>query len=234
MEIIVISIAQYKEKDAIVNAITDGKAFSFFAKGILNPKSKNGFLNCILCKANITLIEGKLKYPILETAELICSPFLLNNTLGYLNSLLLIDEAMIHLFEESERFLAYDAINKSLIALRRNVNPFLASLYFLLKILPLIGFELEVKQCVNCGSKKSITDFSFIDGGFLCSKCSESAQRRYTNNQLLLIRGNVLNDDVSFVPEASDDEIKALLFELNEFITEGLGYHLRNLDSLLK
>ena len=98
MEIIVISVAQYKEKDAVVNAITEGRSFSFYAKGILNPKNKNSFLNNTLCKANITLIEGKLKYPILESAEFISSPMLSNCSLGYLNALLTIDEAMIHLF----------------------------------------------------------------------------------------------------------------------------------------
>ena len=56
MEIIVISVAQYKEKDAVVNAITEGKSFSFYARGILNPKNKNSFLNNTLCKANITLL----------------------------------------------------------------------------------------------------------------------------------------------------------------------------------
>lgn len=233
MEIIVISVAQYKEKDAVVNAITEGRSFSFYAKGILNPKNKNSFLNNTLCKANITLIEGKLKYPILESAEFISSPMLSNCSLGYLNALLTIDEAMIHLFDSQEKFLGYEHVSKTLIALRKGQNPLYCILYFLLKILPSLGFELEVKNCVNCGSKRNITDFSFVDGGFLCSKCAES-ESRYNNTQLLLIRNTVLSDEVDAIGDASDDDIKELLFDINVFLTDGIGYHLRTLDSLLK
>ena len=233
MEIIVISVAQYKEKDAVVNAITEGRSFSFYAKGILNPKNKNSFLNNTLCKANITLIEGKLKYPILESAEFISSPMLSNCSLGYLNALLTIDVAMSHLFDSQEKFLGYEHVSKTLIALRKGQNPLYCILYFLLKILPSLGFELEVKNCVNCGSKKNITDFSFVDGGFLCSKCAES-ERRYNNTQLLLIRNTVLSDEVDAIGEATDDDIRELLFDINVFLTDGIGYHLRTLDSLLK
>ena len=234
MEIIVISIAQYKEKDAVVNAITEGRSFSFYAKGILNPKNKNSFLNCILCKANITLIEGKLKYPILESAELISSPMMFNNSLNYLNSILTIDEAIVHLFDDEEKFLGYNYVNKALTALRKGKNPFLSVFYFLMKILHCLGFELEVKQCVTCGSKKDITDFSFIDGGFLCRKCSETMKRRYNNDQLLLIRNVVLSDEVEDSNNTKDDDIKSLLFDINTFLTDGIGYHIKTLDSLLK
>ena len=234
MEIIVISIAQYKEKDAVINVITDGRAFSFYARGILNPKNKNSFLNCILCKANITLIEGKLKYPILESAELITSPMMSNNSLNYLNSILSIDEAMVHLFDEEEKFLGYSYVNNALTALRKGKNPFVAVFYFLMKILPCLGFELEVKQCVNCGSKKDITDFSFIEGGFLCRKCSENSNRRYNNDQLLLIRNIVLSNEVEAGINIKDEDVKELLFDINTFLTDGIGYHIKTLDSLLK
>lgn len=234
MEIIVLSVSQYKEKDAVVNAITEGKSFSFFAKGILNPKNKNSFLNNTLCKANITLIEGKLKYPILESAELISSPMLSDNSLDYLNALLTIDDAMLHLFDTEEKFLGYKYVNETLTALRKGKNPFYCILFFLIKILPSLGFELEVKNCVSCGSKKNITDFSFIDGGFLCSKCAENSERRYTNSQLLILRNAVLSEEIEISDNLNNDELKALLFDINVFLTDGIGYHLKTLDSLLK
>ena len=233
MEIIVISVAQYKEKDAVVSAITEGRTFSFYAKGILNPKNKNSFLNNTLCKANITLIEGKLKYPILESAECISFPMMKQGSLACLNACLTIDDAMIHLFDENEKFLGYKEVDKTLIALRKGKNPYYCILYFLLKLLPYLGFELEVKSCVSCGSKKNITDFSFIEGGFLCNKCAE-AERRYSNEQLLLIRNTILSDEIDAIGNATDDDIKAILYDLNAFISDGIGYHLKTLDYLLK
>ena len=233
MEIIVISVSQYKEKDAVVNAITEGRSFSFYARGILNPKNKNSFLNNTLCKANITLIEGKLKYPILESAEFISSPMVSNGSLQCLSAMLTVAEAMLHLFDTEEKFLGYKDVNKTIVALRKGQNPFYCTLYFLLKILPYLGFELEVKNCVGCGSKKNIIDFSFIEGGFLCSKCAET-ERRYNNAQLLLIRNTILSDEVDAQGDATDEDIKALLFDINSFLTDGIGYHLKSLDTLLK
>ena len=233
MEIIVISVAQYKEKDAVISAITEGRTFSFYAKGVMSPKNKNSFLTNTLCKANITLIEGKLKYPILESAELISFPMMNQGSLGCLNACLTIDDAMLHLFDNNEKFLGYKEVDKTLIALRKGKNPYYCTLYFLLKILPYLGFELEVKNCVSCGTKKNITDFSFIEGGFLCSKCAEH-ERRYTNEQLLLIRNTILSDEIDAIGNATDDDIKVVLNDLNVFITDGIGYHLRTLDYLLK
>lgn len=232
MEIIVISVAAYREKDAVVNAITNGKSFSFYAKGILSNKNKNSFLNCALCKADITLIEGKIKYPILETAELIFSPMEKQNY-EVLNCALMMNEAVLKLFPEDERFLAYDALSASLIALKSGENSFLVALYFLLNILPHLGYELEVKNCVMCGSKSDIVDFSFIEGGFLCKKCAEIKERRYSNSQLLLIRGNILTPK-PVNKDASLDEIKALLVDINNFIEEASVSRLKYLDFLLK
>ena len=234
MEIIVISVNKYKEKDAIINAICDGKTISFLAKGILCPNNKNSFLNCILCKADISLIEGKIKHPILEKASLIYSPLSKVSKLDDLNTVLMMDEAMLHLFDEEERFLAYNIIDKSLLALKKGASPFVVALYFLLRILPFLGFELEVKKCVNCGSTKSINDFSFLDGGFLCKECSDLNQRRYSNDQLLLIRNSLLVDEIDIKNKTNKEEIKPILFDANEFITDGVGYHLKYLDTLLK
>ena len=234
MEIIVISVAQYKEKDAVVNAITEGKSFSFYARGILNPKNKNSFLNNTLCKANITLLEGKLKYPILETAELINTPQIMDCSLDYLNALLTIDDAVLNLFEQEEKFLCYEEVNKALTALRKGKNAFYTMLYFLLHILPSLGFELEVKSCVGCGSTKNITDFSFVEGGFLCNKCLENSERKYTNSQLILLRNAILSKEIDDIKDVSINDIKALLFDINVFLSDGIGYHLRTLDTLLK
>ena len=233
MEIIVISIAQYKEKDAVINAITDNKTISFYARGILSPRNKNSFLSCLFTKANISLIDGKIKYPILENAELISSPMNANYDYGYMTTVMLLNEAIIRLFPEEERFLTYDIISSSLEALKNNVNPLIISTFFLFKILPLLGFGIEVNKCLICGSKKQIVDFSFIEGGFLCAKCAEG-DHRYTNKQLMLIRNNILSNKPENIPDITTDEVKSILIDLNNFVEEGIGFRLKQLDTLLK
>ena len=67
MKIIVISITQYKEKDGIINAISEEGAITFLARGIFDPKNKNAGINNNLVIADIELSEGNFKYPTLKT-----------------------------------------------------------------------------------------------------------------------------------------------------------------------
>ena len=69
MKIIVLSINPYKEKDAIVTAISEKETITFLARGIKDPKSKNAALNNILTVADIELMDGDFKYPILKSSK---------------------------------------------------------------------------------------------------------------------------------------------------------------------
>lgn len=234
MEIIVISIAQYKEKDAVISAISQNEFITFYAKGVFSRTNKNSFLTCLLVKANITLIEGKIKYPILETAELISSPSKLSAPLEYMTVLLSINESMLHLVEEQERYLLYNVLDKSLASLKAGVSPYHVALYYFLKTLPVLGFEIQTNHCVECGSKSNIVDFSFIEGGFICKQCQFEDVRRYTNNQLILIRNAICCSSPSEISNMDVEDSKFILKNLNDFITEGTGYRVKTLDTLLK
>ena len=69
MKIIVLSITPYKEKDAVVSAISEEESITFLARGIKDPKSKNTALNNILTIADIELMDGDFKYPILKGSK---------------------------------------------------------------------------------------------------------------------------------------------------------------------
>lgn len=44
---------------------------------------------------------------------------------------------------------------------------------FKLRLLKILGFAPNTRECVNCGEKENITHFSIIDNGFKCSACSK-------------------------------------------------------------
>ena len=56
MKIIVLSINNYKEKDAIITAISQSETITFLARGIKDPKSKNAAINNPLMIADIELM----------------------------------------------------------------------------------------------------------------------------------------------------------------------------------
>ena len=98
MKIIVLSIIQYKEKDAIITAISQSETITFLARGIKDPKSKNVALNNPLTVADIELMDGDFKYPILKASKELFIPTKLNMDSTYLGTLLFMDEMMLHLF----------------------------------------------------------------------------------------------------------------------------------------
>ena len=44
---------------------------------------------------------------------------------------------------------------------------------FKLRLLKILGFAPNTKECVSCKKKEKITHFSIIDNGFKCSNCSK-------------------------------------------------------------
>lgn len=44
---------------------------------------------------------------------------------------------------------------------------------FKMRLLKILGFGPNVDECVSCGEKEELTDFSLIDNGFKCKKCSK-------------------------------------------------------------
>ena len=80
MKIIVLSITQYKEKDGIIDAISEQGSITFLAKGIMDPKNKNSAINNALVIADIELNEGNYKYPVLKTASITFTPMKTSNS----------------------------------------------------------------------------------------------------------------------------------------------------------
>ena len=51
MEIIVISVSKYKEKDAVITAISNSELISFYARGVFSPTNKNAFLTNVFSES---------------------------------------------------------------------------------------------------------------------------------------------------------------------------------------
>ena len=74
MKIIILTINPYKEKDAVVTAISEEETITFLAKGIKDPKNQNFSLNNALSIADIELMDGDFKYPILKSSKQLFTP----------------------------------------------------------------------------------------------------------------------------------------------------------------
>lgn len=235
MKIIVLSISPYKEKDAVISAISEDQFITFLARGINNPTSKNIAINNPLTIADIDLMDGNFKHPVLKSSKQIFTPLRLDMDSKYLGSLLFINEIVNFLFPDEEKPKMFKAIEDSVVALKKNKDWMMVLLLFMAQAIRLGGFELEVNQCVNCGSKKNIVTFSFAEGGFICQNCySDELEHDLTKNQMILLRNIFNSRDLHLLNSfKSDEETYFLLKKFINFIEEAFGYHFKNLRLLI-
>lgn len=231
MKIIVLTINPYKEKDAIVSAISSEGFLTFLARGIKDPKSKNMTLNNPLSIADIELMDGDFKYPILKGSKLIFTPLRLEMDSKYLGALLLMNEVMMHLFPDEEKHQMFPYLEEGIIKLKETNDWLMALLVFLSCAIRIGGFELEVNRCVMCGQKKKILAFSFVEGGFICEDCiNEDIQKDLSKEQMILLRAIFNSRDYHLLSSKyNEKDGLVLLRRFIDFMQEAFGYRFNNL-----
>ena len=235
MKIIVLSINQYKEKDAIITAISQSETITFLAKGIKDPKSKNAALNNPLTIADIELMDGGFKYPVLKASKELFIPMKLGMDSTYLGTLLLMNEMMVHLFSDDDKQEMFPYLEEGVVGLKKTNDWIMTLLIFIAQVIRIGGFELEVNRCVICGQKNKILAFSFIEGGFICQNCvNEETERDLTKEQMILLR-NIFNSRDYHLLDSSynKDDALVLLRKTLDFMQEAFGYRLKNLKLIL-
>ena len=235
MKIIVLSINQYKEKDAIVTAISQSETITFLARGIKDPKSKNAALNNPLTVADIELMDGDYKYPVLKASKELFVPMKLKMDSTYLGTLLIMNEMMVHLFSDDDKQAMFSYLEEGVIGLKKTNDWMMTLLVFMAQAIRIGGFELEVNRCVICGQKNKILAFSFIEGGFICQNCvNEETERDLTKEQMILLR-NIFNSRDYHLLDSSynKDDALVLLRKTLDFLQEAFGYRLKNLRLIL-
>ena len=235
MKIIVLTISPYKEKDAIISAISENNFITFLARGIKDPKSKNVVINNPLTIADIELIDGNFKHPILKESKQILTPMRLNMGSKYLGALLLINEIMVHLFPDEDKPQMFKVLEEGIAGLKKTDDWLMTLLIVMAHAMRVGGFELEVNRCVVCEKKNRIVAFSFVDGGFICEDCAnEDTTRDLNKNQMILLRKIFNSTDFHLLASDYDfDDGLVLLKKFIEYIEEAFGYHFKNLRLIL-
>ena len=236
MKIIILSFNKYKEKDGIINAISENETISLTAKSILDPKSKNHELNNILTIADVDFIEGNYKYPLLKRHKILISSSDPELNYYYLTTLLLLSEASLNLLNDEERYKLFNDLENALTSLKNGVNYLKVVLVFLAKVITMSGIKPEINHCVYCGEKHDIVAFSFDDGGFICKNCAtEETINDLSPNQLMLLRACFMAKEHDLPDKLfNNDDAIYILNKFFEFISDNIGYSLNSVQMLLK
>ena len=239
MKVIILSKTDYKEKDVIINAISEEELLSFKVRGALDPKSPFAWINNPLTVCDVEFTgPSTYKYRILKNALMEFSPLEFSGNTQKFMALNLIQEATIKCLFENEGSLLYQDILNFIEELKKeDVDIYTNCLIFLLKVAKYSGYALNVSGCVNCGSKKDIVAFKFSEGGYLCRNCLlEGTLSDLSLNQMKMIRFVNNAPNFSYKPnfDISELEKKDLLDKIGRFFSEIGDTHLEGISLLTK
>ena len=236
MKIIVLKITPYKDKDGIIHAISESGVVDILARSILTPKTTYSFLNTNLVVADVELLEGNYKYPILKRATSIFVPLKEKCDFGYLNSLLCISEMFSSLIQDDEIVDFFNILCHALLYLKKTDNVDLTLIYLFAQIFSRTGFALEVDKCVYCHKKTDIKGFSFSEGGFVCKNClSEDMEIDSLSQKQMLIFRSIykLKKLEDFHEELNHEDAIEILKKIYGFVIDAYGTDIKNLKLFL-
>ncbi len=236
MEAIILSITPYKEKDAIINALSKEEVFSFQAKGILSSSSKNIAINNPLTFADLEFVESKAGKKILKSSDIKFTPMELMGKAMEMTLIMILQEVVAKCLENDEKITIYNNLVSLLKNIKKSKYIYTSTLFFLFDVLKVSGYEFNVGGCHICGSKKDIAAFSFDDGGFICKNClGENHLLDLSGEQILEIRKIYLTSnlkDINF--EISKDDFIPIFKKTILFIQDCYGLKLKNTELLFE
>ena len=235
MKAIILSTSKFKEKDGIIDAISEKGYITFKAHGILDPKNKNAAINMPLVEADLTFSDkSKTSNMILKESKVLHVPLKASIDLEYLSYLSLLGEVTKTLLSDSEKGEIYKDLHQVILAYKKQEDKKLIILKYLSVIFAHSGFALNVNECIRCGSKTDIVMFSFIEGGFICRNCLDKEDvMELSKDQMLLLRKIVNYDNYDFSNwKVDENDSKYLLHKFFEFIYNSYGYKVKSLDAI--
>ncbi len=171
VEGVVISTTPYQEKSKIINILT--KEY-----GIIGCMSKG----CKSLKSKLRLGSEKFAYGIfhmyykenalstLIEVDIIDHLINIKSNIETLTYLTYITELSTNVFKESNNIEVYDLFINGIKALEKGFNPKVITNILELQYLTYIGIDLNLDECVVCGSSK-IATLSLNKGGYICHNC---------------------------------------------------------------
>lgn len=174
VEGIVINRTDYKDYDKIVTIFTKDKGkLQFLGRGVKKITSKNRSSVDIFTYGEFLLAKGKAYY-ILSQGKVINSYRYLRKDLIKTAIAMTINAFLLDiLFENDSQIEIYNLYLWTLNHLEKSTDPQMLLRYFIIKSILFLGHKPSLEECNQCGEEKGIFFYNFIEGTFLCDKCSE-------------------------------------------------------------
>ena len=237
MRIIVIKKTDYKEKDTIIDAISESGPVSFKVRGSQVPTSHLAWINNPLTIAEVEYVENvRYRHQILKNAELIYTP-VTDMSFERILFVNLVVDVVNNMFPKEEQHILYNLICNLFKGTDKSNDFIISELLFLANAIRLSGSEPEVNQCVVCGSRNQIVAFSFAEGGFICRDCLDPEMTLDLNpSQMKWIRYLFNRDNFVGLPEStrmSKEDQVAIFVKFYDYIYNTIGVKLDTIKEII-
>ncbi|HKM11604.1 MAG: DNA repair protein RecO [Bacilli bacterium] len=234
---IILRVTPFKEKDAMITAITPEGYLSFLARGAFNLQGKNAPAMQKFMEVELELTEGKAHGLTLRRATIIYSSSSAMRSLLRMSALEIIGEVILKsLMDNRDVANIYPYLQSSIRLISQEAEP-LSQVFILMAItLRLSGYGLDVDQCVRCGSKKAIVAVNFLDGGFVCQSCFDQEHDQSQTEMFLKMARFAFKCQPEDLSRANFPLMETLAFisEFQQLLFDNLGISLKSYRLLIE
>ncbi|MBQ9458061.1 MAG: DNA repair protein RecO [Bacilli bacterium] len=162
-----------KEKDAMVSCIGEEGFFSFFARGVMNPASKDFAVTQEGSYGEFELNVSTQDALRLKEGRWIAS-YRKDGDYEATFALQALFEILSRAVPEEDSSTLYPFVEAFLKALKQGGDPYTLLAILLAKTLMVEGYGPTIDSCAVCGKKEDIVAFSPEAGGLLCREDAET------------------------------------------------------------
>ena len=216
VEGIVVSTVAYKESSKIINIFTkDMGIIGCISKGCKSMKSKLRIPSEKFAYGTFHISYKENGLSTLTDADIIDYFINIKSDITKISYLSYICEISEKVFKESNDKEIYPLMISAINKLEENYDPKIITNILELKYLSYIGINLNLDECVTCGSTKVVT-ISLPKGGYICSTC-RTTEPPVEEKVLKLLR---LYNYVDISKITNLDIDKEISNKINHIITE--------------
>ncbi len=236
MEVFILRMTPYREKDYIITSISNEGLVTFKAVGLSRLNAKLAGTVTLYSLIDVELEEKKTGLVLVNAVPIsknykIISDYLRLSVLNFIGEVTL---RLLH--DESEISQAYPFIKKAVLTLEQTFSPATLAYIVLAKVLIAAGYGLEVNRCVYCQTRQDIVGINYYNGGFVCRKdIGHEHDDRLSVDQLNIVRFSFLVPEEQMIKtEFSNNSLIPLFESLVNYYEEHASLKLKSFPLLLQ
>ena len=171
---VVIAESSMGDFDKMITILTPSGKIGCAAKNARKPKSMFMAASQFLCFGDYMIYKSASSYH-LNSAETIEVFYNLRTDLDKLNYAVLIAKIVNDVTDENQNTYRILQLLLNTIYMISETDKDLSLVFsiFKIRLLCLLGFTPQIKQCASCKKEDKISHFSIKQNGFLCSACAK-------------------------------------------------------------